>query len=71
MGTCVGTAVGVEVGVGTSVGSVVGEGVEVLARWQNQPVLVRQGPILAASFHPELTEDTRVHEYFLGICRKE
>ena len=49
----------------------VGEGVEVLARWQDQPVLVRQGPILAASFHPELTEDTRVHEYFLGICRKE
>ena len=49
----------------------VGPGVEVLARWGGRPVMVRQGALLAASFHPELTEDTRVHEYFLDICRKE
>ncbi|HIQ00426.1 TPA: pyridoxal 5'-phosphate synthase glutaminase subunit PdxT [Candidatus Bipolaricaulota bacterium] len=49
----------------------VGPGVEVLARWAGRPVLVRQGRILAASFHPELTQDTRVHEYFLSVCRKE
>jgi 5'-phosphate synthase pdxT subunit len=49
----------------------VGPGVEVLARWCGRPVMVRQGRILAASFHPELTEDTRVHEYFLSLCRKE
>lgn len=49
----------------------VGEGVEVLARWQGNPVLVRQGPFLAASFHPELVEDTRLHSFFLEMCRKE
>jgi 5'-phosphate synthase pdxT subunit len=46
----------------------VGEGVEVLARWQGQPVLVRQGALLGASFHPELTGDDRIHAYFLEIC---
>jgi 5'-phosphate synthase pdxT subunit len=40
----------------------VGPGVEVLARYRGEPVLVRQGPILAATFHPELTEDRRVHQ---------
>jgi pyridoxal 5'-phosphate synthase pdxT subunit len=39
--------------------------VEVLAREGNDPVLVRQGNVLAATFHPELSEDVRVHEYFL------
>lgn len=42
-----------------------GAGVEVLAAHQGEPVLVRQGPIVAASFHPELTGDTRVHAVFL------
>jgi 5'-phosphate synthase pdxT subunit len=49
----------------------VGKGVEILSTWEGQPVMVRQGHLLAASFHPELTGDTRVHEYFLNMCRKE
>lgn len=49
----------------------VGEGVQVLARWQDEPVLVRQGHLLGATFHPELTEDLRIHELFLSLCRKE
>ncbi len=49
----------------------VGPEVEVLATWDERPVMVRQGPLLAASFHPELTDDTRVHEFFLNVCRKE
>lgn len=44
-----------------------GPGVEVLAREGGQPVLVRQGKVLAATFHPELTDDLRVHELFLAI----
>jgi 5'-phosphate synthase pdxT subunit len=43
----------------------VGPGVEVLAQSLGQPVLIRQGRILIATFHPELTRDTTVHEYFL------
>lgn len=43
----------------------VSNGVEVLARLENRPVLLRHKSILAASFHPELTDDTRIHEYFL------
>jgi 5'-phosphate synthase pdxT subunit len=42
-----------------------GPTVEVLAREGNDPVLVRDKHVLAATFHPELSEDTRVHEYFL------
>jgi len=44
----------------------VGEGVRVLGRSGGLPVLVEQGPILAATFHPELTQDETVHRYFLG-----
>ncbi len=33
------------------------------------PVVVREGPVLATTFHPELTGDTRIHEYFLDIVR--
>ncbi len=43
-----------------------GHEVEVLAERDGEPVLVRDGRILVASFHPELTEDTRVHELFLS-----
>jgi pyridoxal 5'-phosphate synthase pdxT subunit len=43
----------------------VGEGVEVLASYQDQIVLAQQGRLLAGSFHPELTADTRLHRYFL------
>lgn len=42
-----------------------GPEVQVLAREGNDPVLVRQGNVLAATFHPELSDDARVHRYFL------
>jgi len=42
-----------------------GPEVEVLAEHDGRPVLARQGRFLVAAFHPELTEDTRVHELFL------
>lgn len=48
-----------------------GPGVEVLAEHAGEPVLLRDGRILVASFHPELTSDTRVHERFLQIVREE
>jgi 5'-phosphate synthase pdxT subunit len=48
-----------------------GPEVEVLARLEGEPVLVREGRVLAASFHPELTDDTRVHERFLELVREE
>lgn len=44
-----------------------GEGVSILAEDAGHPVLVRQGRILAATFHPELTDDNAVHEYFLTL----
>ncbi|HTJ74089.1 MAG TPA: pyridoxal 5'-phosphate synthase glutaminase subunit PdxT [Acidimicrobiales bacterium] len=43
----------------------VGDGVEVLARVDDHPVLCRQGPVLAAAFHPELSDDLRLHQLFL------
>lgn len=48
----------------------VGPGVEVLATSEGQPVLIRQGHILIATFHPELTGDTTVHEYFLQMAKR-
>jgi pyridoxal 5'-phosphate synthase pdxT subunit len=48
-----------------------GPDVEVLAELDGEPVLLRQGRFLAASFHPELTDDTRVHELFLDLVREE
>lgn len=45
----------------------VGEGVQVLARHDGVPVLLRDGDVLVASFHPELTDDPRVHERFLAL----
>ena len=47
----------------------VGEGVEVLAWREARPVFVRQGMVMATTFHPELTADTTVHEYFLRMVR--
>jgi pyridoxal 5'-phosphate synthase pdxT subunit len=44
-----------------------GPGVEVLARRDGHPVLVRQGSIMAATFHPELSADRRVHQLFVQI----
>jgi 5'-phosphate synthase pdxT subunit len=49
----------------------VGDGVEVLAELDGDPVLLRQGRFLVASFHPELTGDTRVHQRFLDLIREE
>lgn len=43
--------------------------VQVLGRIKDEPVLVRQGNVIGATFHPELTEDTRVHKYFLTEVR--
>jgi 5'-phosphate synthase pdxT subunit len=43
----------------------VGPGVKPLAVWQGDVVMVEQGALLASAFHPELTEDLRIHRYFL------
>ena len=47
--------------------SQVGPGVEVLAERDGFPVLVRQGKLLAATFHPELSTDRRVHQLFVDL----
>jgi 5'-phosphate synthase pdxT subunit len=47
----------------------IGEGVEILAELEGRPVLVRQGRVLAATFHPELTDDPTVHQYFITLIR--
>jgi pyridoxal 5'-phosphate synthase pdxT subunit len=49
----------------------VGKDVEVLAEDAGHPVLVRQGHILASTFHPELTSDTTVHKYFLSMAAED
>ena len=49
----------------------VGPGVEVLAELDGEPVLLREGRFIVASFHPELTDDIRVHERFLDLVREE
>lgn len=46
-----------------------GKAVEVLATAGGDPVLVRQGKIMAATFHPELSEDTRVHQEFVKMVK--
>ena len=46
-----------------------GKGVEVLAIFGGDPVLVRQGKMMAATFHPELSEDTRVHHEFVKMVQ--
>jgi 5'-phosphate synthase pdxT subunit len=48
-----------------------GPEVEVLAEHEGEPVLLRDGRFLVASFHPELTDDTRVHERFLQLVEEE
>lgn len=47
----------------------VGEGVEVLSRHAGAPVLVREGNLLASTFHPEMTGDNRVHTLFLEMLK--
>jgi pyridoxal 5'-phosphate synthase pdxT subunit len=48
-----------------------GPDVEVLAELDGEPVLLREGRFLVASFHPELTDDPRVHELFLDMVREQ
>jgi pyridoxal 5'-phosphate synthase pdxT subunit len=47
----------------------VGKGVEILATEGSDPVVVRQGRVMAATFHPELSDDARVHQAFLDLIR--
>ncbi|WNQ11518.1 pyridoxal 5'-phosphate synthase glutaminase subunit PdxT [Paenibacillus aurantius] len=47
----------------------VGEGVDVLATYKDEIVAAREGHLLAASFHPELTDDYRLHAYFLEMVK--
>jgi 5'-phosphate synthase pdxT subunit len=47
-----------------------GPSVEVLAEHGGEPVMARQGRILVATFHPELTDDTAVHRYFCDLVRR-
>ena len=47
-----------------------GEGVEVIGALHGEPVLVRDGRFLLASFHPELTDDLRVHELFMTMVEE-
>jgi 5'-phosphate synthase pdxT subunit len=49
----------------------VGPDVEVLAEVDGRPVLAREGRFLVAAFHPELTDDTRLHRKFLDLVREE
>ena len=48
----------------------VGKDVEVLYEWNHEPVMVRQGFILASTFHPELTESNHLHKYFVSLCEE-
>ncbi len=48
----------------------IGPGVELLAERNGHGVMVRQGSVLGTSFHPELTQDDRVHRYFLHLLEK-
>lgn len=47
------------------------DGVEVLAEHEGRVIAARQGNMLVLSFHPELTDDLRVHEYFVKMARKK
>lgn len=47
-----------------------GPEVEVLAELDGDPVLLREGSVLVAAFHPELTDDLRIHERFLALVRE-
>jgi pyridoxal 5'-phosphate synthase pdxT subunit len=48
----------------------VGDAVEVLAESDGRPVLVRQGRLLASSFHPEMAGDARIHEMFVSLAER-
>jgi 5'-phosphate synthase pdxT subunit len=46
-------------------------GVEVLAEYEGKKVMAREGAILVTAFHPELTADTRIHEYFINMVKEQ
>ncbi|MFA4016932.1 MAG: hypothetical protein RUDDFDWM_002044 [Candidatus Fervidibacterota bacterium] len=46
----------------------VGSGVKVLATFEDKIVLAQQGNLIACAFHPELTNDLRLHQYFISLC---
>lgn len=48
----------------------VNSAVKILSNFDGKPVLVQKGNILASTFHPELTEDVRVHEHFIGMVKE-
>ncbi len=47
----------------------VGPDVDILLKHDGMPIMVRQGHVVALTFHPELTDDPRIHHYFLAACR--
>jgi len=47
-----------------------GEGVEILAEHEGRVVAVRRGKLVALAFHPELTDDPRIHQYFLSLAEE-
>lgn len=47
----------------------VGEGVKVLSQHNDQIILAQQGKLLASTFHPELTQDSRLHQYFVQLAQ--
>ncbi len=49
----------------------IGKQVEILAKHQDQPVLLREKNVVISSFHPELTDDLRVHSYFIDIFKNK
>ncbi len=49
----------------------IGKETDILAKYEDRMVAVQQGNLLATSFHPELTEDNRIHKYFLDMIRKQ
>ena len=51
--------------------SSVGEDVEILARVDNQIVAAQEKNMLVTSFHPELTDDVRLHQYFINMCKEK
>jgi pyridoxal 5'-phosphate synthase pdxT subunit len=48
----------------------IGSQVEELGNYNNEVVLAREGNVLVCAFHPELTEDLRIHQYFIDMIRK-
>lgn len=48
----------------------IGKDTKVLAKIKDEPIFMQSGNMLASTFHPELTDDIRIHEYFKGICEK-